>query len=121
MWKLLVILVVMKLYARNDIFVNELFWLQEIKITIKKKKNEIKKKKQFTYSNRISKNEYFESFSEKNRHDTILIWKGSRQFVIRKPNNKLYPNIIKSKYKNITNPANTANALTIYLVCQKAF
>ena len=34
----------MKLYARNDIFVNELFWLQEIKITIKKKKNEIKKK-----------------------------------------------------------------------------
>ena len=67
-----------------------------------------------TFSICKSKNEYFKSFFDKNRNNTTLIWKGIWEFI--QMNSGIYPNIVKVKGKDITNPTDITNVFNNFFI-----
>ena len=73
-------------------------------------------KNNVTFSIRISTNEYFKLFFDKNRNNTTLIWKGIWQVITLKSKSKVHPNIVKVKGKDITNLSEIANAFNNFFI-----
>ena len=64
----------------------------------------------------MSKSNYFETYLDKNKNDTSLIWKGIRQLLTFNCKCKRQPNIISIKGKGVTIPKNIANALSKFFL-----
>ena len=57
-----------------------------------------------TYETPKSKKDYFKIYLEKNKNDTFLTSKGTRQLITLKHKSKRQPSIVSVKGKDVTNP-----------------